>query len=46
MPDIISRRFERGFEKNEYAETEMLGWTAGCYCVLYDYLKDQNYEKN
>ena len=33
-------------KKNEYAETEMLGWTAGCYCVLYDYLKDQNYEKN
>ena len=33
-------------KKNEYAETEMLGWTAGCYCVLYDYLKGENYGKN
>ena len=31
---------------NEYSETEMLGWTAGCYNVLYDYLKEKNNEKD
>ena len=26
--------------QNEYTETEMLGWTAGVYSVLYDELGD------
>ena len=25
---------------NEYSETEMLGWTAGSYVAMYDYLKE------
>lgn len=32
--------------KNEYAETEMLGWTAGTYVVLFDYLKEIDDGKN
>ncbi|MDD7616705.1 MAG: trehalase family glycosidase, partial [bacterium] len=32
--------------KNEYVETEMLGWTAGTYSVLYDYLKESKNEEN
>ena len=27
---------------NEYSETEMLGWTAGSYVAMYDYLKELN----